>query len=186
MAKYPNEPEGQRPSQQTPSQSQGQGQSQGPPPPLQSGQRLNVQFVTVNDPVDTVARLNDRGALTVAFPPCAEEIVSLIRTSDQDEITKFFNEYFVFCRHLIFGDLPVVSRAERAEDAADYERHYRQPAEPNPAGGVEGLACVIYQDSQTECVFHVAFEFGEDVRILHAIPGTKVVSLIAEGRRRRL
>ncbi|HVQ43118.1 MAG TPA: hypothetical protein VMS54_12955 [Vicinamibacterales bacterium] len=107
MAKYPNEPEGQRPPQQTPSQSQRPGQSQGPPPPLQSGQRLNVQFVTVNDPVDTVARLNDRGALTVAFPPCAEEIVSLIRTADQDEITKFFNEYFIFGRHLTFGDLPI-------------------------------------------------------------------------------
>ena len=42
----------------------------------------------------------------MAFPPCAEEIVSLIKTTDPDEITKFFNEYFVFNRHLIFGNEP--------------------------------------------------------------------------------
>lgn len=99
MAKHPNDSD--RP--------QGQNQSETPQTQLPRqlpGQRLNVQFVTVSDPVDTTARLNDRNPLTVAFPQCAEEIVSLIKTADQDEITKFFNEYFVFNRHLIFGSDP--------------------------------------------------------------------------------
>jgi hypothetical protein len=102
MAKHPNDRD---------RQLQGQGTDQSEPvqtqlPPQFPGQRLNVQFVTVNDPVDTTVRLNDRGPLTVVFPPCAEEIISLIKTADQDEITKFFNEYFVFNRHLTFGNEP--------------------------------------------------------------------------------
>jgi hypothetical protein len=102
MAKYSNESDRQQQPRQSESQPPGQTQL----PQQSPGQRLNVQFVTVNDPVDTTARLNDRGPLTVAFPPCAEEIAGLIKTADQDEITKFFNEYFVFNRHLIFGSEP--------------------------------------------------------------------------------
>src|SRR5436189_5224398 len=104
MAKHPNEPDRQQP--QGSNQSQAPAQTPAPQPPLDSGQRLNVQFVTVSDPIDTAAELNKRGPLTVAFPPCAEEIVSLIRTTDLDEITTYFNEYFVFNRHLTFGNEP--------------------------------------------------------------------------------
>jgi len=105
MAKVPNKSDRQQQQAQGPSQSQPPAQL--PPPQLQTGQRLSVQFVTVSDPIDTAAQLNNRGPLTVAFPPCAEEIVSLIKTTDQDEITRFFNEYFVFNRHLTFGNEPV-------------------------------------------------------------------------------
>ena len=107
MAKYPNEPDRQQQQAQGSNQSQTPGQTQGPPAQFQPGQRLNVQFVTEANPIDTAFELNKRGPLTVAFPPCAEEIVSLVKTTDQDEITTFFNEYFVFNRHLIFGNEPV-------------------------------------------------------------------------------
>jgi hypothetical protein len=50
-------------------------------------------------PVDTVTRLNGMGRVTVVFPPCTTELLSLIKTTnvqDKDEVTKFFDEYFTF------------------------------------------------------------------------------------------
>jgi hypothetical protein len=62
--------------------------------------------------IDTAARLNQKNAVTVAFPPCSEELLALIKTTnvletDKDDITKYFDEYFKFGhRHVIIeGDL---------------------------------------------------------------------------------
>lgn len=54
-------------------------------------------------PVPITARLIGTPRVTVAFPPCAEELLSLIRTSDRDDITIAFKDYFKFRRHQILG-----------------------------------------------------------------------------------
>ena len=49
--------------------------------------------------VDTAERLGRTGAVTVLFPPCADELLALIRTTDvtaKDPITQYFDEYFRF------------------------------------------------------------------------------------------
>jgi hypothetical protein len=53
--------------------------------------------------IDTALRLSDKPRLTVAFPPCTEELLALLRATDTDEITEFFNEYFAFEQHRILG-----------------------------------------------------------------------------------
>lgn len=66
------------------------------------------------DRIDTAALLSDKKPVTVAFPPCAEELLALIKTTgiepaDKDEITKYFDEYFRFGQqHVIIDhdDLP--------------------------------------------------------------------------------
>lgn len=54
-------------------------------------------------PIDLAAALSKLPRRTVAFPPCAVELLSLFKTSDTDEITGLFKEYFRFERHKIFG-----------------------------------------------------------------------------------
>lgn len=61
--------------------------------------------------VDTITApkgLNGKSPVTVMFPPCAQELLSLIKTtgvSDKDEVTRFFDEYFKFGqRHQITAD----------------------------------------------------------------------------------
>jgi len=57
------------------------------------------------DPVDTALRLSDRPRVTVAFPPCTDELLSLIKSGDQrDEISRSFIDYFKRARHTIFGE----------------------------------------------------------------------------------
>jgi hypothetical protein len=57
--------------------------------------------------VDTITApkgLNGKPQVTVMFPPCAQELLSLIKTTDvtdKDEVTKFFDEYFKLQRHQI-------------------------------------------------------------------------------------
>lgn len=51
--------------------------------------------------IDTAALLNRQKAVTVAFPLCADELLSLIKTTgvaeaDKDDLTKYFDEYFKF------------------------------------------------------------------------------------------
>lgn len=69
-------------------------------------------LLTPPPPVKTAERLTEKKAVTVAFPPCAEELLALIKTTDvpfndKDDITRFFDEYFKFGQqHLIVeGDL---------------------------------------------------------------------------------
>jgi len=57
----------------------------------------------LTDSIDTALLLNGKPRLTVAFPPCAEELLALIKSTDTDEITVFFNEYFKFELHRTLG-----------------------------------------------------------------------------------
>ncbi len=70
----------------------------GPPGPIQV-----VWTTAPPTPVDTSARLRDRPRATTAFPPCSDELLALIRTTDGDEITTAFSDYFKFRRHRILG-----------------------------------------------------------------------------------
>jgi hypothetical protein len=54
-------------------------------------------------PIDTGERLGAKPRLTVLFPPCSNELLSLINTTQTDEITSYFREYFVFQRHVPLG-----------------------------------------------------------------------------------
>jgi hypothetical protein len=56
--------------------------------------------------IDTGKRLSALPRLTVAFPPCADELLSLVRNTEQqdtDEITRHFEEYFKFRPHKVLG-----------------------------------------------------------------------------------
>ncbi|TVM03042.1 MAG: hypothetical protein CV087_07175 [Candidatus Brocadia sp. WS118] len=58
--------------------------------------------------IDTGSLLTGKPRLTVVFPPCADELLSLIKTTgvtdeNKDDITKYFDEYFKFMRHSILG-----------------------------------------------------------------------------------
>lgn len=51
--------------------------------------------------IDTGDLLSRKKAVTVAFPPCSEELLALIKTTgvaetDKDDLTKYFDEYFKF------------------------------------------------------------------------------------------
>lgn len=48
--------------------------------------------------------LYDARPVTVAFPNCADVMLALIKTSNSDEITRFFKDYFKFCDHRIVAD----------------------------------------------------------------------------------
>ncbi|MFZ5784295.1 MAG: hypothetical protein ACOY4R_29215 [Pseudomonadota bacterium] len=55
-------------------------------------------------PVNTQALLAQKPRVTVAFPPCASELLSLVRPAEpNDEISGFFREYFRFTRHRVLG-----------------------------------------------------------------------------------
>ena len=57
--------------------------------------------------IDTFNLLHNKPPVTVAFPPCAEEMFALIKTTnllyrDKDDITRYFDEYFRFgSKHVI-------------------------------------------------------------------------------------
>src|SRR3712207_7763104 len=44
------------------------------------------------EPVHLMTRLRDKPRVTVAFPPCTDELLALIRTADIDEITVSFRD----------------------------------------------------------------------------------------------
>jgi hypothetical protein len=67
-------------------------------------------------PVDLDARLKQLSPVTVAFPPCSDVLLALInRATSQDDITKFFNDYFDFGDHEIVF-LPSNSSLEQVLD----------------------------------------------------------------------
>ncbi len=53
--------------------------------------------------IDTGNLLSDKPRLTILFPPCSNELLALINTTNADEVTAYFKEYFVFQRHIVFG-----------------------------------------------------------------------------------
>ena len=68
--------------------------------------------------IDTGDLLSRRPRETVAFPPCADELLALIRTNEGDEITSFFREYFKFRRHHILGELDLAGTPPVRHDLA--------------------------------------------------------------------
>jgi hypothetical protein len=78
--------------------------------------------------VDTGKLLSDSPRRTVAFPPCADELLALIRTNQTDEITGFFREYFRFDRHRIFGQRVRGGSPPQLEDLDSQLRANLDPA----------------------------------------------------------
>jgi hypothetical protein len=75
------------------------------PTPLDADRKLKASF---NDRLAGKTRLPTPrglraclGPVSVAFPSCSDVMLSLIRTTDNDEITTFFTDYFQFCDHTI-------------------------------------------------------------------------------------
>lgn len=104
MAKHPQ----QSGARQGPAQAQQSAAAAAPPNAAQSSAAaLQAQLVQLTvappRPVPTTQRLRDLPRVTVAFPPCAEELLSLIKTSDRDDITQSFKDYFKFYQHRILG-----------------------------------------------------------------------------------
>jgi hypothetical protein len=71
--------------------------------------------LTPLDKIDTGGRLSGQPRQTVAFPPCANELLGLIKSADSDETTRFFNEYFKFLPHHVFGQQLVNGRLEELD-----------------------------------------------------------------------
>ena len=77
---------------------------------------LFIRTIGKPAPIPTFDRLKLKTPVTVAFPPCSEELLSLINLTgtavlDWDDINKAFDEYFAFGggRHVIIeGDLSTV------------------------------------------------------------------------------
>ena len=71
-----------------------------------------VLTVAPLQPVPTADRLKGLPRRTVLFPPCAQEILSLIRTTgvpdtQKDDVTKLFDDYFKFGqRHQVLAGDP--------------------------------------------------------------------------------
>jgi hypothetical protein len=68
-----------------------------------AGPQTVVLQIAPPTPIDTAAELNKKPRATVAFPPCADDMLALIKSADSDDVTKYFNEYFKFRRHVILG-----------------------------------------------------------------------------------
>jgi hypothetical protein len=58
-----------------------------------------------NSPMRLYQDLSERRRVTTPFPPCADEMLALIRSTESDEITRSFNDYFSFCRNHTLGEL---------------------------------------------------------------------------------
>lgn len=103
----PNPPEA-APTGATPGGSQPSSPAPGFPP------QLVVLQQAVPATVPTRERLSGRappppgvgvGPVTVAFPPCADELLSLatLKTSPPDDVNRFFGEYFKFLPHSVLA-----------------------------------------------------------------------------------
>src|SRR5262245_57871370 len=56
------------------------------------------------DRINTADRLQLRARTTVAFPPCSDELLSLVKFKNRvDDITISFDEYFKFIDHIVIG-----------------------------------------------------------------------------------
>jgi hypothetical protein len=54
--------------------------------------------------IDTADRLQKKPRVTVAFPPCSDELLSVVKFKNRiDDITVSFDEYFKFRQHVVIG-----------------------------------------------------------------------------------
>ncbi len=79
-------------------------ESQRPAGSIGSGIQTMILAQEPPPKIDTTDRLNKKPRVTVAFPPCADDLLALIRTTVDDEVTKYFKEYFSFQPHQILGE----------------------------------------------------------------------------------
>jgi hypothetical protein len=91
-------------------------------------------------PVDTAKVLREKPRVTVAFPPCTDELLALIRTDHGDEITASFKDYFKFRRHKIFGQERIASQPPpQPPQYEDLDKKLREVIDGNllhcPEGG---------------------------------------------------
>jgi hypothetical protein len=72
--------------------------------------------------IDTATPLRRKPRVTVAFPPCSEELLALINTADatNDEVTRHFQEYFRFTQHQTLGQF--VDKSIQPEQLRDLDR----------------------------------------------------------------
>lgn len=71
-----------------------------------------IPFTFQSAPPEATNKLKERlnkslyesGPITVAFPTCTDIMLALINTSNSDEVTGFFKNYFKFCDHRIVAD----------------------------------------------------------------------------------
>jgi hypothetical protein len=66
--------------------------------------------------VDLDQRLYDLSPVTVAFPPCSDVLLALIKVTTQDDITTFFEDYFKFGHREIVFLPPNSSLAQVLDD----------------------------------------------------------------------
>jgi len=70
-----------------------------------SGRTQTMQIMMAQVPgTDMSPRLRQKAPVSVAFPPCTDELLALIRSADGDDCTKAFRNYFKFGRHVIFNE----------------------------------------------------------------------------------
>jgi len=107
----PPRPAEQTAGQRTPAQQPAAAQSgSNPPQAINAPGGPNTPQTTILQQaelprVDTAARLGKLLRRTVAFPPCADELLALARVTDpNDDVTRFFDEYFEFRRHQTLGE----------------------------------------------------------------------------------
>lgn len=82
-------------------------------PQASAAEALMVRWVIPPpDPVDTAADLRLKRRVTVAFPPCADELLSMVhpnledyRAGKGDDIARSFSDYFTFDRHHTLGQI---------------------------------------------------------------------------------
>lgn len=85
------------------SQQDQQVQKQGQQQPGSGGPFSVIFSQASSTPIDTFALLSKLPRVTVAFPPCSDELLALVDTAINDEITDHFREYFKFLPHIILG-----------------------------------------------------------------------------------
>ena len=102
-----NDPKGQRSDDQGARKGQPQAGGDAAPARQASPRDTPPQVVVFQQAptrsIDTGTLLSRRTRVTVAFPPCTNELLGLVRTSDADEVSRIFREYFKYSRHQTLG-----------------------------------------------------------------------------------
>lgn len=106
---------------------------------------MNVYLANARlDPVDTGGALCRKPAVTVAFPPCTDELLALIRKADADEITRSFRDYFKRRGHRIFGEEFIPGADTRPDEFKNFDGRLKEAVDDEvlkcPSPGTQALA----------------------------------------------